>query len=193
MKRKPRTKEQQIKAETTPLAVLAQTGTSHVLTRANGELLSLRPRTFFPLVGMIFGGGTLALGGYVVWQGNTAGYFIGVVGGVFVAVFLLLMAFTRRMDFDRTRGELVLRRLWSWRTIPLTSIQAVQLIEGGWQGGGSSQTPPFFTYQANLVLNNPDEPRLNMTNTSNWDATWTLASEVSEFLSVPLVNEVASE
>jgi len=168
-------------------------GSSHVLTRSSGEVLCLRPRTFFLLLALMFGGGTLALGTYVLWLGNTAGYFIGAVGGLFVAVFLLLMAFTRRMDFDRTRGELVLRGLFSRRTIPLASIQAVQLIEGGWHGGGNSETPPFFTYQANLVLDNPDEPRLNLTNTSNWDATWTLANEVAEFLEVPLLNEVASE
>ena len=65
----------------------------------------------------------------------------------------------------------------------------LQLIHGGWYGGGDR--PRFNTYQLNLVFGGADRPRVNVTNTANWEATWSAASALADFLGVPLLDEVS--
>src|SRR5437667_190750 len=63
------------------------------------------------------------------------------------------------------------------RTCPLNAIQAVQLLYNGRhsvtepEGAGERQTisyREFFCYELNLVLDDPQAPRLNLFNCSDW-------------------------
>lgn len=179
-------------ADTTPLRVAASTGTSHTLRRLADHLLVIRPILFFPLLGVFVGVVFTLIGaGILFTAGHMAGGFIGGIGVIITVAFALLTLLTRRFEFDRQAGEWrVLRRIGSGRRYPLEQIRAVQLIPGGWHGGHGNR-PQFYTYQCNLVLADPDRPRLNLTNVSNWEATWRIGSDLADFLGVRLLDEVS--
>jgi hypothetical protein len=179
-------------ADTTPLRVPGSTGVSHSLCRPNEQLLVIRPIRFFPILGGILGLVlTLVGAGTVFRSGAPAGWFVGGVGAVCVVASGLIALLSRRFEFDRGAGFWQARRLGPGRRYPLGRIQSVQLIHGGWYGGGDR--PAYNTYQLNLVLADPDRPRVNVTNTTNWEATWGMASALADFLGVPLQDEVSEE
>lgn len=176
--------------DTTPLRALASTGASHTLVRPRDSLLILKPIRVVPVVGCILGLVLLLVGlGIALRSGHPAAWFVGGIGLVITAAFSALVLFTRGFTFDREGGTYLVRRFGSSRRNPLDQIRVVQLIPGGWHGSGDR--PKFYTYQLNLVLNDPEEPRLNLTNTSNWEETWRIASELADFLEVPLLDRVS--
>ena len=63
----------------------------------------------------------------------------------------------RRFRFDRRTGEMTIRHFWRTRRRPLTDIVAVQVINGGTFGSCAERV---ISYQLNLVLDDPSEPRL---------------------------------
>jgi len=176
--------------DTTPLRALASTGASHALRQPHDRLMTLTPASFVPLLGGLFGLAILLVGGGIyVSSGHPGGLFVGGIGAVFAVAFSLIVLTTRRFKFDRDRGLLCLRRVGSSRHYPLERVRAIQLIPGGWHGNGTR--PRFFTYQLNVVLDDPDRPRINLTNNTNWEVTWRAGSELAEFLGVPLLDEVS--
>ena len=80
---------------------------------------------------------------------------------------------------------------------PISDVIAVQFIDGGWhtptRQGSDPPSAPYFTYQVNLVLDDEDEPRVNLTYHSNWQASWETAAGLAEFLDVPLFDEASEE
>jgi hypothetical protein len=48
----------------------------------------------------------------------------------------------------------------------------------------------FHTYQLNLVLDDANQPRLNLSNHSDRDWTWETGQELAEFLEVPFLDQV---
>ena len=178
--------------DTTPLRVAGSTGVSHDLRQPNEQLLVIRPVRFFPLLGAFFGLVFILVGAGILFaSGHPGGWFVGGIGAVFAVIFALIGVLRRRFEFDRGAAVWRVRRLGSHRRYPLDQIRAVQLIHGGWYGGGDR--PKFNTYQLNLVLTDPAVPRVNVTNTANWEATWNMASVLADFLDVPLLDEVSEE
>jgi hypothetical protein len=138
------------------------------------------------LVGLVFA----VVGAGILWMsGHPAGWFVGGIGSVVATACCLIVVLGRRYYFDRQTAVWWSRRFGRGRHYPLDRIRAVQLIHGGWYGG--DDRPGFNTYQFNLVLDDPAESRMNVTNAANWDATWGMASALAEFLGVPLHDAVS--
>lgn len=176
--------------DTTPLRVPASTGISHSLRRPNEQLLVIRPVRFFPMLGGFVGLVLTLVGvGIILKSYHPAGWFVGAIGAVAAVVWSVIALFGRQFEFDRGVAVLRVRRLGSRHDYPLGRIIAVQLIHGGWYGGGDR--PTFNTYQLNLVLGGADRTRVNITSTANWEATWGMASALADFLGVPLLDEVS--
>ena len=79
---------------------------------------------------------------------------------------------------------------------PLAAVVAVQLIQGDWhkiKGNPAAGQPgrSYFTYQVNLVQDDEDEPRVNLTNHAHWEASYETAASLAEFLDVPLWDEAS--
>ena len=182
-----------INADTTPLRAIASTGISHVLvSRPEDRTIVVKPIVFFTWVGSVLGLTLLFTGTAIsIASGNPAGLFVAGIGILIVFAFLLIALFQARVEFDCARGLMLVKRLGMRRRHSLERVKAVQLIEGGWHT--SANRPPFFTYQLNLVLDDPDVPRLNLTNASNWNATWTMGSELADFLGVRFQDQVSGK
>jgi hypothetical protein len=145
----------------------------------------------FPLWAGAATGLVFILIGAAIWlSGEWAGAVFAGIGALCFLLFVLMVVFTKRVEFDRDSGSWSVRR-GGTRYRPLKCITAVQLIDGSWHGG--SEGARFFTYQLNLVLDDPDEPRLNLTNVSNWEATWQIGWQLSEFLGVELLDQVTRD
>jgi hypothetical protein len=142
------------------------------------------------------GVGMVLLGRYIHLQ--TPNLFAWLVGG-FGIIFVLSGAFSflsqTRYEFDRQEGNLRTRSFVSQHSRPLSQIVAVQLIEGGWYGyqDGGRGPPFYFTYEMNLILNDSQQPRLNLTSHPDWHMTWRSANQLGKFLKVPVQDEVPEE
>ncbi len=139
---------------------------------------------------------TLALGSFpppnpVGWVLIGFGVWVGLAGLVGAALGM------SRTDFDRAAGKVRFRgRFWIWKERPLADVVGVQLIPGGWHKTSSGPDTParsYFTYQINLILDDDDQPRVNLTNHANWKASWSTANKLAEFLEVPLHDEASDE
>ena len=191
----------EIAAEIEPLQVGASNYKTHALTRVGEELVVLKPsggHWLFAFIFMVLGGGmTLAAGYSLSFPGDSrlVGWILGGCGLAFLLVGLAIPLASSRWEFDVREGTARQRRFVGLRqrSWPLDQVLAVQLVEGGWHGQSDSEGSPYFTYQMNLVLNDESQPRINLTNHANWNATWTVASELAEFLKVPLLDEVTKD
>jgi hypothetical protein len=148
-------------------------------------------------------------------RGNAdlAGVLILVIGLVAVSALLLLgflapRGFHRWVRFDRRTGLMTISRrrlgfrqsLQVVRSRPLTDIVCVQLLHAGSRSENSEIGEPgtpgsvihqsFRSYQLNLVVDDPDEPRLNLS--SHADAQWMrdAGRRLADFLRVPLVDQL---
>lgn len=119
-----------------------------------------------------------------------------VLGG-FAAVFamagFLLLLVPGSIVFDKSARTVTWRQFGLRRVYSLDSIQAIQLMHGGWHTVKGSDRAPvsYCTYQVNLVLRDEAQERMNLTNHSNWDGSWQTAEQLAEFLSVPLIDTVS--
>jgi hypothetical protein len=98
--------------------------------------------------------------------------------------------------FDLGIGQFTYRPPWSWRcpmlafyTRPVTDIVGVQLVPGP-PITYEDENRPIATYQLNLLLDDPLQPRLNLS--AMTDLVWTRRTGhlLAEFLRVPLVDQV---
>ena len=70
-----------------------------------------------------------------------------------------------RHRFDASDGWMTVRHFWRTRRRPLEQIRAVQMIDAGWfgtkydEGLDGDSSVKFLSYQLNLVLDDPNEPR----------------------------------
>ena len=71
-----------------------------------------------------------------------------------------------RYRFDASDGWLTVRHFWRRAAGPWTQIRAVQMIDAGWfgtkfnEGLDGDRPVRFLSYQLNLVLDDPNEPRV---------------------------------
>ena len=92
----------------------------------------------------------------------------------------------RRFGFDSRTGEMTIRHFWRTRRRPLTDIVAVQVLNGGVFSSGAKRV---FSYQLNLVLDDPSEPRLFVAYNCDEADMLTKSKLLADFLRVPLLVE----
>jgi hypothetical protein len=135
----------------------------------------------------IVGGGALILG-VLALGGEENPAIVFVVGGIFLAAGLLMVAASRRFVFDREEGTLHIRSHIRADSRPLSGIVAVQVSEGGYHS--MSNGGCYTTYQLNLVVEGEDR-RIGLSNHSDRDWTAEAGVGLAEFLGVPLLSRVA--
>ena len=111
-------------------------------------------------------------------------------------------------EFDRHAGLLTISRrpFGFWRSLqvirsrPLTDIVCVQLLYGGFHSEsveiGEPGTPGsvvhqnYHSYQFNLVFNDRNEPRYNLTTHADWKWLREAGQKLANFLGVPVVDQL---
>ena len=93
----------------------------------------------------------------------------------------------RRFRFDHRTGEMTIRHFWRTRRRPLADIVAVQMINGGTFGSSAVRV---ISYQLNLVLDDPSEPRLFVAYNCDQADMGKKAKLLADFLRVPLWVEI---
>jgi hypothetical protein len=112
-------------------------------------------------------------------------------GGPFVLMGVWLLG--PRYRFDASDGWLTARHFWRARRRPLASIVAVQMVDAGWlgtkfnEGQGGDSPVKFLSYQLNLILDDPNEPRVFVTYNSDSTDMARKAKILADFLGVPLL------
>jgi hypothetical protein len=167
--------------------------------------LSARRLIIKPSLGMrIFAAAFLAVGavplGIAVYRlsrnpNQTEYWVLGAFGLVFFTAGLLAFILPRRFDFDLDREEMRVLRLWFGSHRPLSQISGIQVIHGGWhtQKTRTGAERTYCSYQLNLILNDPDKPRMNLTNHPDWDSTWQAGRALADFLQLPFLDSVSEE
>lgn len=103
---------------------------------------------------------------------------------LFMGVWLLGPSFR----FDTAAAQLTVRHFWRTNRRPLSDIVAVQVIAAGRFRSGSAETEYHFSsYQMNLILNDPKEPRLFVAYNTDVADLGTKARLLADFLHVRLL------
>jgi hypothetical protein len=90
-----------------------------------------------------------------------------------------------RTSFDRAAGEWTAHHLTGSVTRPLQDILAIQLISGGMQ---KSEDGQYETFQLNLVVHDDGAPRQNLIEHRELRGVQTMARQLADFLSIPLLD-----
>ena len=116
--------------------------------------------------------------------------------------------FKRWVRFDRRTGLLTIsRRPFGFRrplqvvqSRPLTDLVCIQLLHGGFHSEsteiGEPGTPGsvihqnYHSYQLNLVLDDPKEPRYNLTTHSDWKWMRETGQTLADFLGIPVADQL---
>jgi hypothetical protein len=104
-----------------------------------------------------------------------------------------------RVRFDADLGWMTFGTTWARQQRPLTDIVAVQLLSEvvPEPPPPDDEKPPKATattrYQMNLVLDDPDMPRLNLAD--HGERAWTrqAGKRLADFLAVPLIDQIQDE
>jgi hypothetical protein len=129
----------------------------------------------------------------VGWGGQQAsGLLIGLLplaGGLaFSLSGLFLLLNLGLVRFNRAVGELTIRRPLRQYKHSLADVRAVQVVSGSRY---SSEDGDYETVQINLVLNDPAQPRRNVVESHEGEATCQIARQLADFLRVPLWDVVS--
>ncbi len=108
-----------------------------------------------------------------------------------------------RFRFDRRAGQLVIDRdRGPWRgyqpdtAYPLSAVLAVQLLYSGYHhlshstAEGPTINEQFYTYEMDLLLDDPRVPRLHLTTHADWQWMRQEGRRLAAFLGVPLVDQL---
>lgn len=110
----------------------------------------------------------------------------------FVIVGIAFLALPRTLTFDRAGNRLRISNWWTKRVLLLNQITSLQLIPGQAVQRTSNdrrrvaRTTSYSTTQLNLVLDNPDYPRLNIAHDADRYEMGQMAMTLASFLNVPL-------
>jgi hypothetical protein len=196
-----------------PLARSVEERRSVEVKRAGEDLLTIEPKkraaagTVMKAILIFLGGTVLA----VIAAGFEVPWWLAALIGLAVLSLLLLLvrgqlSGLRWLRFDRQAGQLVIERRIGFRrvprvqcTYPLNAIQAIQLLYNGRhsvtepEGAGERQTisyREFFGYELNLVLDDPQMPRLNLFSISDWQWIRESGHALGAFLGVPVIDKL---
>lgn len=195
------------------------TGTSHASFRdtrliRGTEWLELRPSKRSYLFGLFvlgMGVGFAVLGFHApgIWQGWPFGPGKGLVriavqflqpacwlaALLFTGAGLLFLFGREGARFEQNTGRFFYesKTLWRRSSRPLSDLCAVQFIPGETHSYGVGGDPPYRSYQLNLVLNDPNERRVNLCD--NTDVAWLHESgqQIANFTNRPLVDMVSGK
>jgi hypothetical protein len=170
---------------TVPMGVRAYPGPDRLVLRCPYWIIA-------PFLGMM---GVAALVLVFVWGLNlfpvtplvfALGFALLVIVGLFLRQTVL-----PRVTFDRETGLMTMG--WNgWRgRRPLSSIIGVQVMQTRKQMGGAELNIPAMTlYQINLILDDPEERRLNVATCDPYSARAT-ARAIADFVGVPVLDSAA--
>jgi hypothetical protein len=176
----------------------AATYCNRALVLTGPERLEMHPPTRAWLVAAVqlgvaaaTGCGALAVAGVaepIGWE-RVAGVLIFAAFSVlFACLGLRSILAPSRIVFDRSSGR-VTRRLYLTTTeLPLSTVLAVQVVDGGWHDSEDR----WRSWQCNLVLDDATTPRWNVSNHADLRATRDHAAHLAEFLDVPLLDNAGS-
>jgi hypothetical protein len=196
-----------------PLAAAVDERRSVELSRPEDDVLVIGPRpgTTAGMIGRSF---LVALGGLLptlVVDASDAPTWLAVLIGVVVAALVALLIRSQLIGqqwlcFDRPAGQLRIERRPGFgrehrleRTLPLATLQAVQLLYSGRhsvtepQGAGEQQTTvhrEYFGYELNLVLDDVDAGRLHLLALSDWRWVRKTGEALGAFLNVPVIDKL---
>jgi len=176
-----------IRVERTPLLAAKSSFRTQSLQWASGKVLVLRPSVgsrAFALAFLFFGVPLTfaAVANAAVGQEPFGLVLVGAfVGLIFVTIGTLQWVLPLRFEFDAAAGQLRLSRPGRRWQRPLRDVLAVQLIEE------PRSRRIGITYQLNLVLDDERQPRVNLSNHTDREATREVARELTQYLSVPLL------
>ena len=111
---------------------------------------------------------------------------------VFGVCGLLALLGTRSICFDRGLSQVYYapKVMAGRKRRPLSDILAVQIIPGEMHGSTVTELGAYQTYQLNLVLDDPKEPRLNLCDATDLAWLWETGQQIAEFLGRPFVDLV---
>lgn len=125
------------------------------------------------------------------------------IGPILVLMGLLAVLDLRSYRFDVGSGTLSYGMPGRRRSRPLEQVLAVQIVRHGKtrhahpSGGGirvfrrgeeALERPTYARYQLNLVLDDPAQPRLSLSDHGDLNWTWEAATKLANSLGVPLVD-----
>lgn len=113
----------------------------------------------------------------------------------FVIAGVALLALPRTLRFDRKTKRLRITNLWQKQILMLSDIKSLQLIPGrsiqlGNRKHGRSR-PTVSTVQLNLVMGDPEFPRINISHDISRKSAIRIGRLLSQFLDVPIDNAFA--
>ncbi len=183
-------------------------------TRQEGaDLLAIEPKRR-SVIGVIVLSILMFLGGslptVVATSLDLPGWLSIVMGLVTLAGLLFLVRLQlsglRSIRFDRAAGRLVIDRRVGFRrrtrteaSYPLETVLAVQLLFNGLHsvsetlGQGDQQSTSyrqFFGYELNLVLDDPNQRRLNLFSIADWAWIRRTGQTLGAFLQVPVIDKL---
>jgi hypothetical protein len=205
--------ERRIPIEEWPLASSIEERRSVELTRPQDGVLVIEPKKR-ATSGMIAKSVFVFLGAALpsaIAAAFEVPWWLAILIGVMVASLLVLvirsqLSHQRWIRFDREVGHLLIERRVGFgqerrveRTYPLRAIQAIQLLYSGRhsitepQGAGEREMlahREFFGYELNLVLDDPQVPRLNLLSLSDWHWLRETGEYLAAFLKVPVIDKL---
>ncbi len=109
----------------------------------------------------------------------------------FVVIGFLLLSLPWTFVFDRKSERLRIRNWWQNKVLLLSEVESLQIIEGHnrqerHRRSGHLKRGSYSTVQLNLVMSNPEFPRINISNDGDRNAIREMAPAVAGFLNVPL-------
>jgi hypothetical protein len=175
-----------------PTVDLAQVGPDSMVLRPAFQTRIFA--AFFMMVGLGFGG----LLGFLAAQGQPLFYLAALSFPVPFLGIGLAVWISKCFEFNRATGLLSRKRGLSRREWPLSSIRALQIVYVPWESlrvwyGWDTGPDLSPTWQLNLVLDNPQEQRLNLSEHTDKIATMVQAYRLAEFLGVPVLKQPAQK
>jgi hypothetical protein len=205
--------DQRIPIDPWPLARSVEEYRSLEVSRPSDGVLLIGPKKR-AAAGVIIPGVLVVLGGALPTAlaiAFEAPWWLSLLFGLVVLFFLVVLvrsalSHLRWVRFDQRTGQLVIEGRVGFRreprverTYPLATVRAVQLLHNGWhsitepQGAGEQQTishRAFFGYELNLVLDDPQQPRLHLFSLSDWQWIRQTGQSIGEFLGVPVLDRL---
>jgi hypothetical protein len=102
-------------------------------------------------------------------------------GLLFMSVGAFVALSSASFDFDTDEDRLMRRRFGNRKVRPLSDVLAIQVLCGQAKNQAAA-------WEFNLVLNDEGEPRWNLARHSMEPVIWRQASELADFLKVPLLD-----
>jgi hypothetical protein len=125
----------------------------------------------------------------------------GTVGFTIFVGWRLLVNPPPRFEFDLCAGRMRMYSMTTRRDLPPLQVLALQFVEARERPLQQvlavqliqDPAPRRPVYQLNLVLDDEQQRRMNLSNHNNWEATRHAGKELAAFLGVPLLDEVSGE